>query len=230
MRTYTLIGIYLAAIIAANLSVALLGPSISIANALVFIGLDLVAGDRLHEAWRGRGLLLKTAALIGAGGALSYALNADSGPIALASCVAFACAAAIDRLIYHLLRERAYLVRVNGSNVVSAAADSLIFPLLAFGWPPLWWIVIGQFVAKTGGGWLWSLALKPRWAGRATPTMRALKRSGVPARVLNVALDEAIRRVEAERAHAQATAHDSAPTCARCGATLNNVAPGRSGH
>jgi hypothetical protein len=51
---------------------------------------------------------------------------------------------------------------------------------------------------------------------------------GVPARVLNVALDEAIRRVEAERAHAQATAHDSAPTCARCGATLNNVAPGYS--
>jgi len=44
---------------------------------------------------------------------------------------------------------------------------------------------------------------------------------GVPARVLNVALDEAIRRVEAERA--QATAHDSAPTCARCGATLNNI-------
>lgn len=44
---------------------------------------------------------------------------------------------------------------------------------------------------------------------------------GVPARVLNVALDEAIRRVEAERA--QLPAHDSAPTCARCGATLNNI-------
>jgi uncharacterized PurR-regulated membrane protein YhhQ (DUF165 family) len=48
---------------------------------------------------------------------------------------------------------------VNGSNVVGAAADSLIFPALAFGWPLLWSVVLGLFVAKVAGGFLWSLIL-----------------------------------------------------------------------
>ena len=70
--------------------------------------------------------------------------------------MAFAVSAALDTVVYHLLRERAYLLRVNGSNVVSAAADSLIFPVLAFGLPLLWPIVLGQFVAKVAGGALWA--------------------------------------------------------------------------
>lgn len=83
---------------------------------------------------------------------------------ALASFVAFAVSAALDTLAYHLLRGRAYLLRVNGSNVVSAAADSLIFPALAFGLPLLWPIVLGQFVAKVAGGALWAWVLARRVA------------------------------------------------------------------
>jgi uncharacterized PurR-regulated membrane protein YhhQ (DUF165 family) len=165
-----LIGMYLAAIVAANLSVAAFGPSISIVNAFLFIALDLTAGDRLHEAWRHNGLLPKTALLIASGSALSYALALllpSSAPpdvvarIALASLIAFALSAALDRLCYHLLRDRAYLVKVNGSNLVSAAADSLIFPTLAFG-ALLPWIVMGQFAAKVIGGTLWAYLLRPR--------------------------------------------------------------------
>jgi hypothetical protein len=156
-----LVSLYLAAIVAANLSVVAFGPPIVIVNAFVLISLDLTARDRLHAAWHNQGLAWKMTALIASGSLLSYALNASAGPIALASFVAFAVAAALDTLGYHLLRQRAYLVKVNGSNLVSAAADSLIFPTLAFG-SFLPWIVLGQLVAKVAGGAIWAYLLRPR--------------------------------------------------------------------
>lgn len=162
-----LVIMYLAAIVCANLSVAAFGPAVSIVNASVFIALDLTAGDRLHEAWRHNGLVWKTAALIASGSLLSYLLNASAGRIALASFVAFAASAALDRLCYQLLSDRAYLIKVNGSNLVSAAADSLIFPTLAFG-ALLPWIVIGQFVAKVAGGAIWAWILRPKIAQAAS--------------------------------------------------------------
>lgn len=152
---------YLAAIVAANLLVAAFGPAVTIANAFLFIGLDLTARDRLHEAWHGRGLALKMGALIAAGSLLSYILNASSGRIALASFVAFAVSAALDTLAYAALGRRSYLVKVNGSNVVSAASDSVIFPTLAFG-ALLPAIILGQLAAKVFGGAVWAYILRPR--------------------------------------------------------------------
>lgn len=156
-----LIVLYFVAIVAANLLVAQFGPNVSIVNALVLIGLDLTVRDALHERWHGRLWPRMTVLLVG-GSALSYLLNANAGPIALASLIAFAGAGVADTLTYVLLHDRARLVRVNGSNVVSAAADSLLFPALAFGWPPLWGIVVGQFLAKVVGGAFWSMALRGR--------------------------------------------------------------------
>lgn len=153
-----LIVVYLLAIVAANLLVAAFGPTVTIINAFLFIGLDLTTRDALHEKWQGRNLWLKMAGLIVAGSAISYLLNRDAGPIALASLVAFAVAAIVDTVTYHLLGKQARLVRVNGSNILSAAVDSLIFPTLAFG-GLLWPIVIGQFIAKVLGGLMWSLVL-----------------------------------------------------------------------
>lgn len=147
--------IYLAAIVAANLTVALFGPAMSIVNAFLFIGLDLTTRDRLHDAWRGRWLWPKMAALIATGSAISWLLNRDAGQIALASLVAFAAAGAVDAVAYHLLRFRTWRTRVNGSNVLAAAVDSLVFPTLAFG-ALLPWIVLGQFAAKVAGGVLWA--------------------------------------------------------------------------
>jgi len=159
---YFLVGLYLAAIVAANLLVATFGPAVSIVNAFALIALDLTSRDRLHEAWAGRGLAWRMAALIAAGSAISYLLNRSAGPIALASLAAFGASAVADALVYHRLRRRSWLVRANGSNVLSAAVDSLVFPILAFGWPPLWAIVIGQFVAKSVGGALWAWVLARR--------------------------------------------------------------------
>lgn len=154
-----LIVLYLVAIVFANLTVAQFGPSVTIVNAFLFIGLDLSVRDYLHDRWQGKALWLKMLVLIGAGSLLSYALNINAGPIALASFVAFAAAGGADTLMYWALGERARLVKINGSNVVSAAVDSLIFPILAFGFPVLWWVVLGQFAAKVAGGFIWSLVL-----------------------------------------------------------------------
>src|SRR5690349_14489580 len=127
-----LIALYLAAIVLANLSVAAFGPGVTIVNAFLFIAFDLTTRDALHERWQGRNLWAKMLALITAGSVLSYALNANAGPIALASFVAFLAAGLVDTVMYAALGNQTRLVKMNGSNVVSAAVDSIIFPLLAF--------------------------------------------------------------------------------------------------
>lgn len=153
-----LVVVYLAAIVTANLTVAAFGPSVSIINAFLLIGLDLSTRDALHERWQHRHLLLKMTALVASGSVLSWLLNRDAGRIALASAVAFGAAAIADTVIYHLLRRSSRLRRMNGSNSVSAAIDSILFPTIAFGgFMPL--ITLGQYAAKVVGGALWAWIL-----------------------------------------------------------------------
>lgn len=159
--------LYLVAIVLANLTVTAFGPSMAIINAFLFIGLDLTARDRLHDAWRGHYLLPKMAALIAAGSVLSWLLNQNAGQIAVASFAAFAAAATVDAVVYHLLGSYPRWLRVNGSNIPSALADSIVFPTLAFG-AFLWPIVIGQFLAKASGGFAWSLIF--RWFDQRATT------------------------------------------------------------
>lgn len=153
-----LILLYLAAIVAANLSVAYFGPYVSIINSFLFIGLDITTRDALHERWEGKHLWVKMALLILAGSVLSWLLNRDAGRIALASFAAFAAAGAADTAVYHLMRHQPKLRRVNGSNTVSAAVDSVVFPTIAFG-SLMPTIVAGQFLAKVAGGYIWALLL-----------------------------------------------------------------------
>lgn len=148
------------AIILANLLIAYFGPEISILNAFLFIGLDLTTRDRLHEIWHGKQLFLKMSLLIAAGSILSYWLNEDAGRIALASFLSFALAGMVDAVIYHILftRNKSRMVKINGSNIFSAAVDSIAFPTIAFG-TFLPGIIVGQFFAKVFGGFFWSVFL-----------------------------------------------------------------------
>lgn len=156
---------YLGAVVAANLTTAWLGPWMSVVNAFLFIGLDLTARDYLHESWRHRGLYSKMGLLIGAGSLLSWFLSRDAGRIGYASFAAFAAAGGVDALSYHWLSERTErLITVNGSNAAAALVDSIAFPLLAFGWPPLVGVMALQFAAKSLGGLGWSLALRKAWS------------------------------------------------------------------
>lgn len=158
MKQYWLIGIYLIAIVAANLLVAQFGAWITILNAFVFIGLDITTRDYLHEAWRKR-LWLKMGLLIASGSVLSWLLNKDAGRIALASFLAFAASGVVDAVTYQILHKRQFLIKCNGSNIFSSLTDSILFPTIAFGsFIPL--VILGQFAAKVGGGFVWSLILR----------------------------------------------------------------------
>lgn len=152
---------YLGAIVGANLLILEFGPKIAVLIGFLFIGFDLSSRDRLHDNWTGRGLAWRMGLLIGSGSLLTFMINREAGEIARASFIAFAASAVVDSVFYWILREKSYLLRVNGSNVFSAAVDSLLFPWLAFG-SILPWITLGQFVAKLGGGFVWSLIIRRR--------------------------------------------------------------------
>ena len=96
--------------------------------------------------------------LIFTGSALSYAFNVDAGPIAVASFVAFLSAGLVDTVAYQALSNQTYNVKVNVSNTLAAAVDSIIFPTLAFG-GVLWNITAGQFAAKVIGGFIWAIVI-----------------------------------------------------------------------
>ena len=145
--------IYAIAMTLANLSVAAFGPSVTAINAFILIGLDLAMRDWLHvrlKAWQ-------MGALIAATGLLTFLLDPSAGKIAVASSVAFTAAALVDWAAFSALRGT-WLFRSVGSNVFSAAVDSLIFPTLAFG-ALMPQIVLAQFVAKVVGGAAWASLL-----------------------------------------------------------------------
>lgn len=170
MKTAPLIAAYLAAICAANLALAVWGPPAAIANAALLVALDLVARDRLHSAWEGRGLWGRMLLLIGAGGALSYLLSwltpappALVGRIALASCAAFTLAGCADALAFQRLRGEGWLLRSNASNAGAALVDSAVFgALVGLPFP----VIVLQAGAKVAGGALWAWALRPREEAR----------------------------------------------------------------
>lgn len=152
-----LISVYVLALVVANLLVAWLGPWFSPINAFVFIGLDLAVRDKLHDRWGGRPW--KIGLLIVGAGLISYALNRDAGQIAVASAIAFAAAMAADSVVYHWLRDKAWLTRANGSNAAGSLVDSIVFPTIAFG-GLLLPIVALQFAAKVFGGAIWAWLLR----------------------------------------------------------------------
>jgi hypothetical protein len=149
---------YAAAMIAANLTIAALGPWVSPINAFFLIGLDLALRDWLHVRLK----VWQMGALIGATGLLTYLLNPAAQTIAIASAVSFAVAAVADWLVF-LRMPGTWFRRSASSNVAGAAVDSLIFPTLAFGvlMPQ---IVLMQFAAKVAGGTVWAWLLSRRQA------------------------------------------------------------------
>lgn len=147
--------IYVLAICAANFSVHVFGPLVTPVNAFLFIGLDFVIRDKLHE----RIGIMRMFCLIAIAGFISFAVNPATDMIALASVAAFALAATADATVYQALIKKPWLVKSNGSNIASSAVDSVVFPLIAFG-AFLPWVVAWQFIAKVFGGAIWSWLLR----------------------------------------------------------------------
>lgn len=150
---YLAIFIYAAAMTLANMSVATFGPAVTPINAFVFIGLDLAIRDWLHTKLQP----IQMGGLIAATGLLTYVLNPAIGTIALASAASFTVAAAADWFAFARING-SWARRSNGSNIVGAAVDSLVFPTLAFG-VLMPHIVLAQFAAKVFGGFVWTSAI-----------------------------------------------------------------------
>ena len=160
MQVFVLTIGYLLAVVAANVAVAVFGPTTSVYTAFLLIGLVLIARDRLHDEW-GDKVKRNMALLILAGSGASYLFGGSVRQVAIASGVAFMLSEGVDAICYHVLRDQTWYRRANGSNIAAAAVDSVVFPLLAFGsFMP--WITLGQLLAKVCGGGVWSALLKPR--------------------------------------------------------------------
>lgn len=151
--------VYIAALVAANLLVAWLGPWFSLINAFILIGLDLSLRDKLHDLWDGENLPMKMGGLIATASIVSYAINPATGMIAFASLAAFSLSMVADAIAYQYLKGKDWMIRVNGSNMAGALVDSVVFPTIAFGGLMLE-IVALQFIAKVGGGYIWSRIFK----------------------------------------------------------------------
>lgn len=155
---YVAVGVYVSAIVAANMLIAHFGPWVSPINSFLLIGLDLSLRDHLHDRWRGRGLWPRMLGLIATAGVISYLLNPSTAKIALASAVAFSAAGLVNAVVYHRLTHWPFLARANTSNFPAALTDSLVFPAMAFGaWMPA--VVALQFLAKVTGGGVWSAVI-----------------------------------------------------------------------
>lgn len=154
-------GIYIAALVAANLLVAWLGVWFSLVNAFVLIGLDLSLRDKLHDLWEGDKLPIKMGGLIATASIVSYAINPATGMIAFASLAAFSLSMVADAFAYQYLKGKNWLIRANGSNIAGSAVDSVVFPTIAFGGLMLE-IVALQFIAKVCGGYIWSKVLEKK--------------------------------------------------------------------
>jgi len=171
LKVPSLIALYLAAIVSANLIITHYGPEASIVTAFFFIGLDLCTRDALQSWWYPKPWL-KMAGLILAGSGLSYALNSSNATatIAIASAIAFASSETLEGAIYHLARRKPWVERANIAAIGGAALDSILFVWIAFGFD--WQIVTAQSFAKLAGCFVWSLVIV--WLLPSRRTAKAL--------------------------------------------------------
>ena len=150
--------IFLGAIVSANLVLYFFGPvPWAMVNGFIFIGLDFVIRDKLHEIWETH-LWKRMLGLIFTGSAISVFFNLGALQIAVASFIAFLVAGMVDAVIYHALKGKRWLIKSNASNAGGSIADSILFPTIAFGaFMPE--IILGQIVSKFFGGVLWSFLI-----------------------------------------------------------------------
>ena len=158
MRYWPLVA-YIATIFAANWAITtfglvpvgfgLLAPAGVYFAGLAFTFRDLTQ-DALGRRWT------YAAIIIGAG--LSGFL---SGPLALASGVAFLFSETADFLVYTPLHHRHWLAAVAASNTVGLVIDSALFLMLAFGSLDF---LAGQIVGKL---WVTAISVAILWGWRA---------------------------------------------------------------
>jgi hypothetical protein len=157
LKVWTLVAVFLGAIVAANLITTHYGVSAVYYVAFGLIGLDLITRDRLADFW-GTTRWLKMGLLILTGGAISYYLNRNAATIAVASTIAFASSEVSEAVLYHVLRRRPWAERAPRAAILAAVVDSVVFISIAFGFT--FEVVFLQVCCKIAGAtaWTWVVA------------------------------------------------------------------------
>ena len=133
MNRYAIATLYCLAVFVANLTAAVFIPLPLfgiVAVGTLFFGATFTLRDYAHG--HGRPFVYKmivAAALVNVVGAM---LTDTPLRIVAASFLSIIIAETADTEVYHRLRERAWMVRVMGSNAVSIPLDTLLFTTVAF--------------------------------------------------------------------------------------------------
>lgn len=133
MNSGELIAVYLLAIVVANLIVAEFGQKALVITAIMMIPLDMLIRDVLHHRWAGSNLWARMTTLVLSGSLCTILANTAAIRVVIASATAFFISGMIDAAMYQVLKRYTRAFRMNASNLVCASADSLIFPMIAFG-------------------------------------------------------------------------------------------------
>lgn len=155
----TKVFLFVLSAVLANLMVFWLGAAFAPLIAFLFIGANFFLRDALHETFGEKNLMWKMLCLSVITGWVSFLINPSVYMIALASTVAFVSSTLSDTVVYQVLKNKAWLMKVNASNVVSSAIDTVVFMFIAFGGAPLYLLLL-QFCTKLLGGAAWSIILK----------------------------------------------------------------------
>lgn len=155
MVQYLVVFGYLVIIVSANILTATFGEVMIPITSFLMIGYNITARDYLHDQWQGN--RIKLGLLIVGGSVITILVSQDALRIAIASATAFLLAETVDTLIYERIHHLPFLQRANGSNVVSALVDTLVFTSIAFGVSaPILGIMIVDWIVKVAGGFVWS--------------------------------------------------------------------------
>lgn len=165
---YLMVTTFVTVMALANLAIAHFGPWFLPVTAFVSVGIVLVTRDYLHDTWSTRpgSFWLRMFAMIAAAGVLAYAVDQSAGMVAIASVSALVGSSLVETVVFQRVFGQKWMIRSNTSNAVGAVADSLIFPLVAFGvagvggWGPLALLVLTQAATKAAGGLFWSTAFR----------------------------------------------------------------------
>lgn len=147
--------LYLAAAAVSNIAVTRYGYAALPFTAVLLIPFDLTTRDVLHDRWHGDRLVLRMAALVVGGASLAWVFASGSPRVCIASAVSFAIAGAVDTCVYATVPNVSQWQRMTLSNTASAIADSVCFPLLAFGMVSVPLAMV-QSVMKILGGVAWA--------------------------------------------------------------------------
>ena len=127
---------------------------------------------------------------VAAAAVLAFAVDQSALMIAIASVSALTSSAIAETIVFQALFKTRWMIRSNASSVVGALADSIMFPLVAFGYGGVegfWLLVATQAATKMGGAFIWTTLFRFTINPDKKRAARAARRAEIAERAQAVA-------------------------------------------